>query len=185
MDLSAKVKKVLYYLVNVTTLLQYREMVRKLVGVVALAAIAAMATPVASVTASGHFKLSGVDVPATAAAGVPAAFGDVISTFEDGAVVRFLNAVVTLGPKSSVRIEAKGDQIVVRLLSGSLQYKLAADSKIVILNKGQGVGTDLEGSVIASGAGKTLPIVLGSAGVAGGIGAGVALTKAPKLSGSK
>jgi hypothetical protein len=159
-------------------------MLRKFVGVFLFAVIVGSAASVASVTSSGNFKLDRVEVPATAAAGVPVNPGDVVTTLQSPAVIRFDKGVITLDANSSVRIEIKDNHIIVRLLSGSMQYKLTEGSDIQIYNKSHAAGPGLEGAIVASGINKAIPI--GGAVAAGaGIGAGVALTRPSSVSPSK
>jgi hypothetical protein len=160
-------------------------MLCKFASVLLFGAIVASAAPVATVTSSGAFKLGRVDVQATAAAGVPVNVGDVVTTLQSPAIVRFDKGVIMLDANSSVRIETKDDHTIVRLLSGSMQYKLTEGSDIQIYNRTHAAGPGLEGKIAASGIGKTVPIVVGAAAAGAGVGAGVALTRSSPLSGSK
>ena len=148
-------------------------MVRKLVCVFLCVALWVFAaTPIATVTSSGAFKVGGVAVPATAASAFPAGIGDEINSLDTPVIVRIDDkAVITLAPHSTVKLEEQGGKIIVRLTAGSMDYKLTG-ADVVIFNQSKAVGGSLAGSITV--ASHTLPIVLASVGAAGGVIAGVA-----------
>jgi hypothetical protein len=142
------------------------------------ALFASAALPIATITAGGNFKLSGVMVPASAAASVPAGSGDEISAMNVPVVVRFGDqGVITLDPGSKVKIEEQGGKIVIRLLSGSLQYQLTAGSNLVIFNQREAVPPALQGIVSVAKKSKTVPIAIASGAAAAAIITTVALVR--------
>jgi hypothetical protein len=126
----------------------------------------------ATVTSSARLKISGADVPATAAASVPIGSGDKVSTTDSAALVRFLDSsLVTLHKKSTLSIEQRQDKTVVCLLQGSFHYKLASDSKIVMCKDDKPLAAVFEGSA-ATGTSLKIPVIAaasagGAAAIAG------------------
>ena len=110
--------------------------------------IASAAAPVASVTAPGPIRISGAEVPATAAASTPVGPGDEIATTTSPALIRFgLKGVIALEKSSAVKIEPGPNGIAVCLLSGSYRYKFQPASNLVVCKAGAPLATSLEGSV--------------------------------------
>lgn len=142
------------------------------------AVFASAALPIAVITASGSFKLSGMLVPASAASSIPAGIGDEISTMEVSAVIRFGNqGIITLDPGSKVKFEEQNGKTVIRLLGGSLQYQFTAGSNLVILNRSAAVPPALEGIVSVVKKSMTIPIVVASTAGAAAIVTTVALAR--------
>ena len=135
------------------------------------------ASAVATVSASGSFKLNGVEVPATAANSVPANLGDRIATDKVEAAIRFGNdCVITLERKSSAEIAHNDGRDLLRLLSGSLRYSFAPSCKLGLYNRNEMATTAGQGSLSVAAGHKALPIALVSGGAAAAVITTVALT---------
>jgi hypothetical protein len=138
----------------------------KLLSALLCVAVFASAAPTAgTVTAAGSIKLNETNVPATAAASLPVALGDRVSTTDSEAVIRFqdLGALVTLNPHSSVLTGETQGKPFIRLLAGSLSYKLTDTSNLLIFKQNQPVPAALDGVVAIAGHSKKVPIVLATA----------------------
>jgi hypothetical protein len=154
----------------------------KLLSALLCVAVFASAAPTAgTVTAAGSIKLNETNVPATAAASLPVALGDRVSTTDSEAVIRFqdLGALVTLDPHSSVLTGEMQGKPFIRLLAGSLSYKLTDTSKVLIFKRNQPVPSALDGVVAITGHSKT-PIVLATVGGAAAVVTTVGLVKRSK-----
>lgn len=139
------------------------------------AAIASAALPVATITASGSFSLSGVTVPASAAASIPAGAGDVLTSLDVPVVMRFADrGIIMLAAQSKVGLEQQGGMIVIRLEEGSLEYRFAAGSKLTIRIRKVAVEPALQGVVTVPENSKVLPIAPATTA-----GAAAILTAAP------
>lgn len=148
---------------------------------VCVAVFAAAAPTAGTVTAAGSIQLNQTAVPATAAASLPLALGDRVSTSDSEAVIRLqdLGALITLDPHSSVQTGETQGKPFIRLTAGSLRYKLTDTSKLVIFKQNQAVPAALDGVVAIAGHSKT-PIVLATVGGAAAVVTTVALVKRSK-----
>src|SRR6202158_619322 len=100
---------------------------------VCVAALAFAAATVGNVSSAGSIKINQTVVPATAATSVPIVLGDQISANESEAVIRMeKRAVITLEPRSSVKTGEFQGKPFVRLVAGTLHYKLTTDACIAI-----------------------------------------------------
>jgi hypothetical protein len=155
---------------------------RVLSAVVCVAAFAAAASTVGTVSSGGPIKINETAVPATAAVSVPVALGDRVSTGDAEAVIRLepFGALVTLAPKSSFEIGEVDGKPFIRLLSGSLHYKLTDVSKLQLFKKDRPVPAALDG--ILAFTKHTTAIVLATAGGAAAVITTVALvTRSPSV----
>jgi hypothetical protein len=146
------------------------------------ALFASASAPLGSISAAGAFKVNSTDIPATAASWLPVNTGDKITTADSQAVLR-LDAdqgVLTFGPKSVIETGMMEGVPFVRLVSGSLHYKLSASNKVIILKNAHRVPAGaLQGS-ISTGIHATSPVVLAAVGGAAAVGTTVALVKRSK-----
>ena len=98
-----------------------------------VAASAFAATPVASITSSADFQLSGANVIAAGVPSWPLMAGDTVVAGTSAARIRFVDGtVVTLGPKSKVTVQEKNDDLSLRLVNGFLSFTLAPASALSI-----------------------------------------------------
>jgi hypothetical protein len=135
-------------------------------GAATALAIAVAAQPVATITAPGTVRIGGVTIPGSAASEIPLEIGDVVSTTNSGAIVRFDGrGIVTLGKESGLRIARQGDKTMICLVDGSYHYKLEPNSNLVVCRNDKALATLPEGDV-AMGNGKRIPLI--AAGGAGG-----------------
>src|ERR1035437_7783714 len=144
--------------------------IKLLSALLCVAVFASGAPNAGTVTAARSIKLNETNVPATAAASLPVALGDRVSTTDSEAVIRFqdLGALVTLNPHSSVLTGETQGKPFIRLLAGSLSYKLTDASKLLIFKQNQPVPAALDGVVAIAGHSK-VPIVLATAGGAAAV----------------
>jgi hypothetical protein len=135
------------------------------------------AAAIATVTAPGLIKISGVDVPATAASSVPVGFGDSVSTTNSEAIIRFdTRGTVNLHRGSSVKITQSGENTMVCLTKGSYNYKFEPDSKLIICKDDKPLATLLQGEV-SMGSSKRIPAIIAASGGGAALIAGVAKQK--------
>jgi hypothetical protein len=148
----------------------------KLVGtLVCVAALVIAATTVGNVSSAGSIKINQTVVPATAATSVPIVLGDQVSANESETVIRMEKcAVLTLEPRSSVKTGESQGKPFVRLVAGTLHYKLT-DACIAIFKQNQPVPNALDG-VVSIVSHKT-PIILATAGGAAAVIGTVALVR--------
>jgi hypothetical protein len=86
------------------------------------------------VTSSGPLTLNGKAVPQTAASSVPVVAGDEITTASSPAMIYFVDrSRATIEPNSRVKLEAGRSSLVLRVLSGSVDVKQAAGSRLNLL----------------------------------------------------
>lgn len=82
-------------------------------------------------------KLNGADVPFAGTREWPLVDADEVLTDTAAAVLLFLDGSrVTLAARSHLRIESVDDRTKVRLLDGSLQFKLSDRARVDIYNRG-------------------------------------------------
>lgn len=98
---------------------------------IATAMTALAARPVATITTSKEFTLSGVRIPATSVSSWPLTIGDEVGNLTSPAVIRFAdNTQVSVAPGSRVKLETAAGQTVVRLTDGSLNYRPGASQNV-------------------------------------------------------
>src|SRR5437588_8359197 len=91
------------------------------------------ATPVASVLTSQPFTLDGHSVSAKGIASWPLVVGDELATSTAAAKVSFRDgSSIALAPQSDARIAGTSASPVFLLVSGSLDYNLAKNSKVSV-----------------------------------------------------
>lgn len=145
---------------------------------VCVAALAIAASTVGTVNSAGSIKINQTAVPASAAVSVPMGLGDKVATNDSDAVIRLeqFGAMITLAAHSTVLTGETQGKPFVRLLAGTLHYKLTDASKFLIFKQNEAVLGALEGVVTINGRRKT-PIILGSAGGAAAVITTVALVR--------
>jgi len=130
--------------------------------VAATAAIAA--PPVASITSSSNFELSGSNVVVAGVPSWPLVAGDTIVAGTSAARIRFMDgSVVTLGPKSKASVEQKADSLNVRLDDGLLSVILAPNSSLQVYSGSNLVPAQPGVTVTAS----TAPVAAGATNLIG------------------
>ena len=98
-----------------------------------IAAFCFAAAPVAKVSSASNFRLRGADVTAAGVADWPLTTGDEIGTGDGVAVISFRDGSrVTLARGTRARLDSDNGTPVFRLLSGALQYSIAAGSALRI-----------------------------------------------------
>jgi ferric-dicitrate binding protein FerR (iron transport regulator) len=98
-----------------------------------LAAPAFAATPVASITSSADFELSGVGVTVAGVPSWPLMAGDTVVAGTSAARIRFVDGtLVTLGPRSKVTVQEKKDDLSLRLVNGFISFTLAPSSALSV-----------------------------------------------------
>jgi hypothetical protein len=96
----------------------------------ALAMCSPAPDPVATLTSGGAFKVKGVKISAAGVPDWPLAAGDVISTLDSNAVIKFTDGSrVTIARQTSALIEKTQAGIRVRLQKGSMSFRLARAGK--------------------------------------------------------
>jgi hypothetical protein len=102
----------------------------------ACAAIALAAHPVGYIRSSEPFRLRGATVPVAGMRWWPIVAGDDIVAGSASAALTFADGSrVTLARASSLKLESAGERTRVRLLDGSLEYRLSASPKVEIYNR--------------------------------------------------
>jgi ferric-dicitrate binding protein FerR (iron transport regulator) len=100
---------------------------------VVIAASAFAATPVASVTSSSDFQLSGANVIAAGVPSWPVMAGDTVVAGTSAARIRFVDGtMVTLGPRSQVTLQRRTDDLSLRLVNGFISFTLASGSALSV-----------------------------------------------------
>ncbi len=93
------------------------------------------ARPVANIQSSESFSLGGQMVPVAGIRSWPVVAGDEIVTTSGSAIVTFVDGSrVTLIGRSRARVEERGSEVVLRLVQGSANYRLAASPKVAVFN---------------------------------------------------
>jgi len=95
------------------------------------------ASPIANVSSSEAFKVSGVSVPVSGVSSWPVIAGDelmagnapVVLTFKDG-------TRVTLGKNSRATVEGKNKNAALRLLDGAMGFTLSQGSNVRLYSAG-------------------------------------------------
>jgi ferric-dicitrate binding protein FerR (iron transport regulator) len=107
------------------------------------------AETVANITSSGTFALRGVPVKTQGIPSWPMVLGDELATDKSVASIRFVDgSVVTLAQNSKAQVTKKDGKLTLRLVNGSMQFKLAEGSGLVLTNNNQPV-SGVSGSVSA------------------------------------
>ncbi len=89
---------------------------------------------VGRVSSSGPLTLNGKALPATAASSLPVVVGDEIATSSSPAMIYFIDkSRATIAPNSRVKLEAHSSSVALRVLSGVVDLKQAAGSRISLL----------------------------------------------------
>ena len=148
---------------------------------VCLAVLATAVPPSAIVTSGGSVKLNETSIPATAVVSIPMNLGDRLTTSGSDAIIRFeiYGTVITLSPNSAIKTGESNGKPFVRLVAGSLRYKLSADSKLVIFKQTEPVPHAPDGVVTIASRSKT-PFIVAGAGGAAAVATTVALVKRSK-----
>jgi hypothetical protein len=106
---------------------------------VALASFGFAAGPIATVSSSQSFNLSGHAVTAAGITSWPVVAGDDLATAKSPAILYFHDgSSVTLSAGSSVKLSGSAREPKLLLTSGTLDSQLAAGSKVVITNAAKG-----------------------------------------------
>jgi hypothetical protein len=151
----------------------------KLLYILVCVAVLAVAAPtVGTVNSAGSIKINQTAVPASAAVSLPMGLGDKVSTTDAEAVIRLepFGALLTLGAHSTVLTGETQGKPFVRLLAGTLHYKLTDASKLLIFKQNEAVLGALDGVVNITGRHMT-PIILATAGGAAAVITTVALVR--------
>jgi hypothetical protein len=101
----------------------------------ALASLGLAAGPIATVSSSQSFNLSGHAVTVAGITSWPVVAGDDLATAKSPAILYFQDgSSVTLSAGSSAKLGGSAREPKLMLTSGRFDYKLAAGSKLVIAN---------------------------------------------------
>jgi hypothetical protein len=131
-------------------MLNAKRSIAVLIVLAASAPVLRGARPVGYVRSSEPFRLRGATVPSAATRFLPVLEGDDIATVSSAAVLTFLDgSQVTLTRQSRARLENGGSRIRVRLLDGSLEFRLSASPRVEIYNRDE-PQVGLAGTVSAS-----------------------------------
>jgi hypothetical protein len=99
------------------------DLLKGVIAAFAVSFLASAATPVASLTSSADFQLSGSAVKTAGVSSWPILPGDRIGCGATAATLRFIDGtVVTLRSLAQAKVEQDKDGIAVRLLSGSMSF---------------------------------------------------------------
>jgi ferric-dicitrate binding protein FerR (iron transport regulator) len=95
------------------------------------------ARPVGYVISSEPFQLRGATVPTAVTHFLPVVEGDDIATDSASAILTFLDGSrITLARQSRAKLEAGGVRTRVRLLNGTMQYRLSESPQVEIYSRG-------------------------------------------------
>jgi len=98
-----------------------------------IVASAFAAAPVASVTSTSNFELSGASVIAAGVPAWPLLAGDTVVAGSTTARIRFVDGtVVTLSPRSKVAVQDKGSDLSLRLVNGFMAFTLGPASSLSV-----------------------------------------------------
>jgi hypothetical protein len=145
------------------------------------AVVCLAASPIANVSSTEPFKVSGVTVPVAGVSSWPVIAGDELSAGNASVVLTFKDGSrVTLGKNSRATVEGKSKNAALRLLDGAMAFTLSRGSGVrlysagSLLNAQAGVpGTAVAGAVTDVDA----AALIGSKS-----GVGTAVTVAPTIS---
>lgn len=102
--------------------------------------------PVATITSSDAFTLSGVRVSAPAVSSWPLTSGDQVQDLNSPAVIRFQDGTqIALAKGSSFSLDTINGKTVVRLESGSMTYKVGSNSQVDVYALDQKMGKGQNG----------------------------------------
>jgi hypothetical protein len=140
----------------------------KLVGALFCTTVMAAAPMmVGTVTAPGAVKIGSRTIPATALSEFPLSLGDKLSTLDEPALIRIVQkAVLRLGPKSTLQLEAAGDKIVIRLLDGTLNYQIADDANVQVYAQERPANPARSGTVKVDARQRKILFLAGAGGAA-------------------
>ena len=103
--------------------------------IVFLAGLCFAAAPVGSASGTQTFHLRGNAVPVAGVPSWPLVAGDEISTDSGFVTLRFRDgSEATLDKGSRAKIEQDGDHLILRLQSGAMQFQVAKNSTLRVLN---------------------------------------------------
>jgi hypothetical protein len=137
------------------------RIVRSLCFVVPMIAIAAAASPVATISSNSAFELRGKQVNTNGVPSWPMMEGDEISTSQGAAVIQFRDGSrVILTGNTKAKAEKSSDGIVFRLLSGTMDFTLAPKSTVAFFNGSKNVAAQAGvATVVSTGlVGKVAPL---------------------------
>jgi hypothetical protein len=120
----------------------------------ALCCIGLAERPIATITSSDAFELSGVRVPVAGVPQWPLVSGDEVVTGDAPALVSFADGSrVTMNARSRVKLQASGKETVLRLLKGDMAYKVTKSSpvKLAALSKDTLLDSSGEGLLSTDG----------------------------------
>lgn len=121
------------------------------------AGISYAAEPIANIRSSTTFKVQGVSVPSTVTTAWPLVSGDEIVTGSSSASI-LLNdgSRVNVEKDSRVKLETAAGETTLRILSGSLFYKKADQSRLSVFSMDSRVKLASQGVVAAKPTGTAL-----------------------------
>jgi FecR protein len=108
----------------------------RLTIVICTLAVGGFATEtVGSITSSGTFSLRGVQVKTEGIPSWPMVVGDELTTDASVASIRFGDgSLVTLAKRSKAQVTKANGKITLRLVNGSMEFKLSRGSGLLLLN---------------------------------------------------
>ena len=119
------------------------------------------ADTVAKITSSGPFQLRGVSVKTDGVPSWPMLAGDDIQTAATPASIQFSDSSrVVLGENSRAELQANNGKLVLRLVRGSMQFKIAHRSSLTLLSNNTPVKGS-SGTVAINNTPVTKPILAG------------------------
>ena len=104
------------------------------------AAVCLAAAPIANVSGTEPFKVSGVSVPVSGIASWPVIAGDELLAGNASVVLTFKDGTrVTLGKNSRATVEGKSKNLALRLLDGAMAFTLSRGSSVRLYSAGNPV----------------------------------------------
>lgn len=115
-----------------------REILFRIVLSVFISAVVCLAaSPIANVSSTGPYKVSGVSIPVAGVSSWPVIAGDELSVGNASVVLTFRDGSrVTLGKNSRATVEGKSQSAVLRLLDGVMAFTLGRGSNVRLYSAG-------------------------------------------------
>ena len=111
------------------------QAIRLTIAISVLAVGGFAAETIGSITSSGTFALRGVPVKTEGIPSWPLVVGDEVSTSETAISIQFVDGSrIKLAQKSKALITKKEGKLTLQLVNGTMDYKLARGSHLILLN---------------------------------------------------
>ncbi len=124
-------------------------------GIITSSLVCFAARPIANVTSSEPYKVSGVAVPVAGVKSWPVVAGDELRAGEAPLVVTFKDGSrVTLGKNSRAKVEGEGRNAALRLFDGAMGFLLLKGSKVRLYSESNPVSAQagVAGTAVAGSA---------------------------------